>query len=78
MKFHITQSSPRDCGAINSRTGNIDIQRTKLYCPRGYEPFGIERGGPIGSYKDKIYYRAEGFCRNIYFEALPEYAPRIQ
>lgn len=68
--YRIVSSSPRDCGAVDEKTGRLLEAKVSLYCPRGYEPVGIPRGGPIGSHGAEIFYQAQGMCRAIYYLPL--------
>jgi hypothetical protein len=68
--YRIVSSSPRDCGAVDEKTGRLLETKVSLYCPRGYESVGIPRGGPIGSHGAEIFYQAQGMCRAIYYLPL--------
>lgn len=75
--YRIVSSSPRDCGAVDEKTGRLLETKVSLYCPRGYEPVGIPRGGPIGGHGADIFYQAQGMCRAIYYLPMNSLQPGV-
>jgi hypothetical protein len=62
-EYSVINSSPPDCGKVSKGTGRLISDELDLPCPTGYYRAGRVSGGPVGSYRSKIFYRAEVLCR---------------